>query len=149
MKTYIFDLDGPRTAHMIVGFAEAEERNGRILVDNGVVQVIRNILDDLQAERHVVLMTARPERMRAIMSQWLHRWGVRYDFLAMRAESDIRPIYQFKEEVVRRHVESGYKVLGVFEDNPATAKDFEERLGVPVVSVRDGASGWRDEEDTE
>ena len=85
----------------------------------------------------VVLLTARPAWVRKQTLAWLHRYGLRWDLLAMRGPSDHGSARDFKRRSVRELRAAGFEPLLSFEDDRRNVTMFHEE-GVPTVYIHSG-----------
>lgn len=85
----------------------------------------------------VVLMSGRSEACRADTETWLHRHGIHYRALHMRAASDNRKDAVVKRELFDRHVRGQYNVLGVLDDRQQVV-DMWRSLGLTCLQVAEG-----------
>ncbi len=81
---------------------------------------------------YVVVITGRPERMRACTEEQLRSYGVEYKALYMRPDGDRRQDPLYKADAVIALRRSGVEVIVHFDDNPETAKALNA-LGVDAV----------------
>jgi hypothetical protein len=101
------------------------------------IEEVGRLLSLLDSSLVVVLLTARPIRVRPQTLAWLERYGVRWDLLIMREEPDFGLGHEFKRRSVRRLRESGYDVRLAFEDDRRNAAMFREE-GIPCVYIHSG-----------
>lgn len=105
--------------------------------DDVVIEEVERLLSLLDASLVIVLLTARPVRVRPQTLAWLARYGVRWDLLIMREEPDYGLGHEFKRRAVRRLRESGYDVRLAFEDDRRNAAMFREE-GIPCIYIHSG-----------
>ena len=91
----------------------------------------------LAPELIVVLLTARPARVRTATLGWLDRHQLRWDLLVMRKDGDRRPARHFKQEAVRGVRERGMDVALCFEDDLRNVEMFRSE-GIPTLYVHSG-----------
>ena len=103
-------------------------------LDGTLADVSARLLELLDPELVVVLLTARPTKTRKDTVQWLRRHGVRWDLLVMRAPRDFRPSPEAKLEAVRalRHV--GFDLRLALDDDARNAAMFRSE-GIPCVEL--------------
>ncbi len=80
----------------------------------------------------IAITTGRRESMRKCTVEQLNSYGVQFDLLLMREDSDVRPDREVKLDLLRRV--KGL-VLAHFDDNEDTAR-FLKRHGFEVVLIR-------------
>ena len=83
---------------------------------------------------HVLLLSGRDSKARALTEVWLEGFGVPHTYLWMRPEGDARPDTQVKRELFDEHVRRQYHVIGVYDDRPSVVRMWE-RAGLPVNHV--------------
>ena len=104
--------------------------------DQPIDEIVR-LVSLLDPSLVIVLLTARPVRVRPQTLAWLERFGVRWDLLIMREEHDGGLGDEFKRRSVRRLIESGYDVRLAFEDDRRNAAMFRAE-GIPCVYIDSG-----------
>lgn len=87
----------------------------------------------------VLVVTARKFAWRYHTMVWLHEHQVPYDELYMRADSDGRPDYEVKTDVLRNLRADGYRPVHAWDDNPSVIALWRQQ-GIPVTVV----PGWDD-----
>lgn len=88
---------------------------------------------------HPIVITGRPERMRAETKEWIDsQTSVTDDYkLFMRPEGDKRPDHEIKQEIYKTHIEPFYNVKLVFEDRSSVVKMWRS-LGLTCWQVAEG-----------
>jgi hypothetical protein len=97
------------------------------------------LLDALDRDVTIVLLTGRPSRLRDLTVNWLERHGVAWDLLGMRPDDDRSPAANFKRRAVDALRGLGWEVELAIDDEPAVA-DAYERAGIPCFRVAFGRS---------
>jgi hypothetical protein len=105
--------------------------------EDPLVEQIARLVELLDRDLLVVLLTARPTKVRAVTVDWLGRHGVRWDLLVMRADGDFRPSQQAKREAVRALKSVGFDLRLAVDDDPRVAKMFRAE-GVPCLELHSG-----------
>lgn len=96
------------------------------------------VLTELLASGHtVVLLTARPVRVRPTTLDWLARHDICWDLLIMRGHDDPFSSARFKRGALEALERRGLDVRVVFEDDPRNVSMVRE-LGLPCVYVHSG-----------
>ncbi len=108
--------------------------------DDPLVHEVHVLLDLLDPELMVVLLTARPARVFDETLAWLARYEVRWDLLVMRPERDGRSARDFKRDVVRQLRSAGYELRLAFEDDRRNVSMLHDE-GVPCVYLHSGYYG--------
>jgi phosphoglycolate phosphatase-like HAD superfamily hydrolase len=93
----------------------------------------------LDASFRVVLLTARPIRVRPQTLRWLteHADAVRWDLLIMRDEDDWGSSRSYKAGVLRDLHGLGFDVQLALEDDPRNVEMFR-KAGVPTIYIHSG-----------
>lgn len=105
--------------------------------DDEVIHELARLLSLLSPELHVVLLTARPLRVRPQTLVWLDRHELRWDLLCMREDHSRLEAWQFKQRTVGELREHGFDLQLAFEDDRRNADMFHEQ-GVPCVYIHSG-----------
>lgn len=93
--------------------------------DDEVIEAGRQGLAAAALQGPVVLLTGRPERLRALTEEWLARHGLSADSIVMRPDSDRRPARVFKREAL--DALGGPTGVGlVVDDDPEVAQALHE-----------------------
>lgn len=119
-------LTGPRKNWD--AFFEAADRDPPLA---GTIALVR-ALDPALA---VLLITGRPAWTGEMTIDWLARFDVRWDLLALRPDNDRRPAVTWKGEVVDVLVKAGWELTLAIEDDAAAVKAYTRR-GIPTVELR-------------
>jgi beta-phosphoglucomutase-like phosphatase (HAD superfamily) len=102
-----------------------------------LVAEMHRLLELLDANLTVVLLTARPLRTRAETVAWLERYDVRWDLLVMRTDADHQPSHQFKRHAVEELRVVGLDPVLAFEDDKRNVAMLRA-LEVPCVYIHSG-----------
>ena len=103
-------------------------------VDDPLIDQIARLLELLDPELVVVLLTARPTKTRKDTIQWLRRHRVRWDLLVMRANRDFRPSPEAKLDAVRALRAVGFDLRLALDDDARNAAMFRSE-GIPCVEL--------------
>ncbi len=85
----------------------------------------------------MVILTARPLRLREVTQSWLGIHGVPWHLLIMREEEAWSGSTDFKAEQVDLLVDRGFRLRLAFEDDPRNAAMYRGR-GIPCVYIHSG-----------
>lgn len=85
----------------------------------------------------VVLLTARPDRVRPQTLDWLARHPVRWDLLVMRDEFDWTSSHTFKRTELRALQARGFEVRLAVDDDPKNVEMYR-RADVPALYFHSG-----------
>jgi hypothetical protein len=98
----VVDIDGVLSdAVSRQHYIESPRRDWRAFFDacgdDPVIEEVKVLLDLLDPALHVVLLTARPERVHHLTEAWLGHYGIRWDLLIMRPWGDYDMARYFKQ----------------------------------------------------
>jgi HAD superfamily, subfamily IIIB (Acid phosphatase) len=105
--------------------------------DDPVIEEIARLLELLDPSLAVILLTGRPQRVQPQTLAWLHRYGLRWDLLVMRARGDYGQVTEFKASVVAQLRSRGFDLRLAFEDDPSNHAMYVA-AGVPCVYIHSG-----------
>jgi beta-phosphoglucomutase-like phosphatase (HAD superfamily) len=103
-------------------------------LDDPLIDQIARLLELLDPNIVVVLLTARPTRTRKDTVKWLGRHGVRWDLLVMRGPRDFRPSPEAKLDAVRALRGVGFDLRLALDDDARNAAMFRSE-GIPCVEL--------------
>jgi hypothetical protein len=104
--------------------------------DEPIAEVAR-LLEVLDPTLAVVLLTARPLRVRPQTLEWLDRHRLRWDLLVMRPDDGPTASSDFKRSVVVQLRHDGLDLRLAFEDDRRNVAMFHGE-GVPCVYIHSG-----------
>ncbi len=138
----VIDLDGVLSdAVSRQHYLEAPRRDWRAFFDacgdDPVIEEVRVLLDLLDRDLRVVLLTARPERVHPLTEAWLRRYHIRWDLLLMRPYGDYDLSREFKEASVWDLRQYGFELRLAIEDDRRNVEMFRAE-GVPCLYVHSG-----------
>jgi phosphoglycolate phosphatase-like HAD superfamily hydrolase len=141
-KAVIFDIDGVLSdAAGRQHFLERGRRDWTAFFeacgDDPVIEEVARLLELLDADLKIVLLTGRPLRVRPQTLAWLERYGLRWDLLVMRDRGDYSHVTYFKQEVVEDLRAAGFDLRLALEDDPSNHAMFV-RQGIPCVYIHSG-----------
>jgi hypothetical protein len=141
-RTVVFDIDGVLSD--ATGRQHFLERGGgdwdsffEACGEDPLVAEIARLLELLDRDLQVVLLTGRPLWVRPQTVAWLKRFSVRYDLLVMRDRGDYARVTIFKRHTVERLRRFGFDLRLAFEDDPQNREMFEDE-GVPCIYIHSG-----------
>jgi hypothetical protein len=105
--------------------------------DDPVIEEVRVLLDLLDPQLTVVLLTARPQRVGTTTQAWLARHAIRWDLLVMRPSEGHELAREFKRVAVRELRSFGYELRLALEDDRRNVEMFQDE-GVPCVYLHSG-----------
>lgn len=138
----VVDLDGvlsdaARRQH----YLEAPRRDWRRFFDacgeDEVIEEVRVLLELLDRDLGIVLLTARPERVHPLTEAWLRRYRIRWDLLVMRPFGDYDLAREFKEASVWDLRAYGFELRLAIEDDRRNVAMFRAE-GVPCLYMHSG-----------
>lgn len=105
--------------------------------EDQVIDEVARLLDLLDPTLGVVLLTARPLRVRPQTLGWLDRYRLRWDLLVMRPMGEYSAARHFKRDVVDDLRSVGFDLRLAFEDDQRNV-DMFHAAGVPCVYIHSG-----------
>jgi beta-phosphoglucomutase-like phosphatase (HAD superfamily) len=105
--------------------------------DDPLVEEVACVLSLLDPSLQIVLLTARPQRVRPQTLAWLKRYELRWDLLIMRDYGDYSAAREFKRWTVRELRDEGFELALAFEDDRRNLEMFRAE-GVPCVYIHSG-----------
>ena len=105
-----------------------------------VVAHVARLVECLDESLLVVLLTARPVRVRDKTLAWLAAGDLRWDLLVMREDGDFRPSPDAKRDAVRALLGVGFEIRLAVDDDPRNAAMFEAEA-IPCLYVHSGYYG--------
>ena len=141
----VFDLDGVLAdargrQHYLAGLRRDWDAFFEACGEDPLVPEVARLLEVIDSSLVVVLLTARPARVRRQTESWLDRYGVRYDLLVMREHGDYMAADRFKQAETRALRDYGFDIRLAVEDDPCNLEMFE-REGIPCLYVHSGYYG--------
>jgi len=138
----VVDIDGVLSdAASRQHYIESPRRDWRGFFDacgeDPLIEEIKVLLDLLDDDLHVVLLTGRPSRVAQLTVAWLTRYEIRWDLLIMRDWGDYAMAREFKQEVVWTLRDRGLTPVLAFEDDRRNV-DMFRRENVPCVYLHSG-----------
>jgi len=105
--------------------------------EDPLVQDVVPLLELLDRDLRIVLLTGRPTRVREQTFEWLKTHKLRWDLLVMRPRGDYSAARSFKQATVPELRSAGLEPVLGFEDDLRNAEMFRES-GVPCVYIHSG-----------
>jgi hypothetical protein len=138
----IVDLDGVLSdAAARQHYLESPRRDWRSFFDacgeDPVIEEVKVVLDLLDPDVRVVLLTARPQRVHHLTEAWLHRYRIRWDLLLMRPWGDYDLAREFKQASVHDLRAYGFQLRLAIEDDRRNVEMFRAE-GVPGLYIHSG-----------
>ncbi|HTV11544.1 MAG TPA: hypothetical protein VME20_06745 [Acidimicrobiales bacterium] len=138
----MFDLDGVLSnaasrQHFLKGPRPDWEAFFAASVEDPLIGEVAALLGLLDTRLGIVLLTARPARVRAQTMDWLTRHGLRWDLLVMRRDGDYRPARNFKQAALRDILSRGFELKLCLEDDLRNVEMFRDE-GVPSLYIHSG-----------
>jgi len=140
--TVVFDMDGvlsnASTRQHYIDFPYPDwDAFFRACGDDALIDEVARLLDVIDAEHRIVLLTARPMKVQPQTLGWLERYGLRWDALIMREFGDYMAARVFKQRTVHELRGRGFDLRLAFEDDPRNVHMFHSE-GVPCVYIHSG-----------
>ncbi len=138
----VFDMDGvlsdaSRRQHYLDRPFRDWEAFFQACGDDDLINEVARLLEVLDPDLRVLLLTARPQRVRDQTLAWLQRYGLRWDVLVMRDWDDFGSSRSYKQRVVGEFREYGFELRLAFEDDRRNVDMFHAE-GVPCVYIHSG-----------
>ena len=105
--------------------------------DDPLIEEVARLLELLEPDLRIVLLTGRPIRVQPQTLAWLERYELRWDVLIMRDFGDYSAAREFKEWTVEELRQAGLDPVLAFEDDRRNLEMFRAR-GVPCVYIHSG-----------
>jgi len=105
--------------------------------DDPVIAESARLLELLDANLTVVLVTGRPRRVEPHTVTWLNREGLRWDVLITREFGDYSGVDEFKRGVLHDLRSYGFTIMLALEDDPKNHAMYIGE-GVPCVYIHSG-----------
>ena len=105
--------------------------------DDDVIEEIRVLLELLDPDLRVLLLTARPERVHPLTEAWLRHYKIRWDRLVMRPYGDYDVSREFKQAAVRDLRRAGYDLRLAIEDDQRNVAMFRAE-DIPCIYLHSG-----------
>ena len=140
--TVVFDLDGvlsdaTRRQHYLEWPRRDWETFFEECGEDELIAEVARVLECLDHELRVVLLTARPIRVQRQTLGWLDRYDLRWDLLVMRDWGDYMAAPSFKRLTVHELRDYGFDLRLAFEDDQRNVDMFHDE-GVPCVYIHSG-----------
>ena len=105
--------------------------------DDPLIEEVARLTELLDPTLRLVLLTARPVRVRPQTLAWLERYGLRWDLLIMRGAGDYLASPEFKRDTVYELRHYGFDLQLAFEDDRRNVEMFHSE-GVPCIYIHSG-----------
>lgn len=141
-RAAVVDMDGVLSdAVSRQHYLEAPRRDWKAFFDacgdDPVIDEVKVLLDLLDPDLRVVLLTARPERVHPLTEAWLHRYEIRWDLLVMRPWGDYEQAREFKQSSVWDLRAFGFELCLAIEDDRRNVDMFRGE-GIPCIYFHSG-----------
>ncbi len=141
-RAVVVDIDGVLSdAANRQHYLEAPTRDWRAFFDacgdDPVIEEMKVLLDLLDPELQIVLLTARPGRVHEITEAWLRRYKIRWDLLLMRTEGGRTLAREFKHGAVLELRDFGFELCLAIEDDRRNVEMFRG-AGIPTLYHHSG-----------
>ena len=138
----VIDIDGVLSdAVSRQHYLESPRRDWRAFFDacgdDPVIEEVKVLLDLLDRDLLIVLLTARPERVHPLTEAWLAHYEIRWDLLIMRGWGDYEVARDFKQSTVWELREAGFELRLAIEDDRRNVEMFRAE-GIPCLYKHSG-----------
>jgi phosphoglycolate phosphatase-like HAD superfamily hydrolase len=140
--TVVFDMDGvlsdaTRRQYLVERPRRDWDAFFEACGEDELIDDVARLLDVIDASRRIVLLTARPVRVRPQTLGWLERHHLRWDLLIMRDWGDYGAARHFKRATVDELRAFGFEPELAFEDDRRNV-DMFHAAGVPCIYIHSG-----------
>jgi hypothetical protein len=138
----VFDLDGVLSdaasrQHFIDGRRRDWDAFFAACGEDRVIEEVARLLELLDPDLAIILLTARPALVQPQTLAWLKRYGLRWDLLIMRDLGDYGASRLFKRRSVQELRDAGFDLQLSFEDDARNVAMFRQE-GIPCVYIHSG-----------
>ncbi len=138
----VFDIDGVLSdaagrQHYLERGRRDWDAFFRACGDDPLIDEVARLLELLDAELRIVLLTGRPISVQSTTMAWLTRYELRWDLLVMRDFGDYQAATRFKQRSVAELRAHGFDVRLAFEDDRRNVAMFHGE-GIPCVYLHSG-----------
>jgi phosphoglycolate phosphatase-like HAD superfamily hydrolase len=138
----VFDMDGVLSdAATRQHYLEAPRKDWDAFFaacgDDELIDEVARLLEVLDDDLRIVLLTARPMSVQAQTLGWLDRYHLRWDLLIMREFGDYQASTSFKRRSVDELQAYGLDLRLAFEDDRRNVDMFHAE-GVPCIYIHSG-----------
>ena len=105
--------------------------------EDALIEDVALLIDLLDRDLVVVLLTGRPLRVQPQTIEWLERHEPRWDLLVMRPRGDYSAALEFKRQTVKDLRGSGFDLRLAFEDDVRNQEMFRAE-GLPCIYLHSG-----------
>jgi phosphoglycolate phosphatase-like HAD superfamily hydrolase len=141
-RTIVFDMDGVLSdaagrQHYIEYPFPDWEAFFHACGDDELIAEVARLLDVIDDDHRIVLLTARPIRVQPQTLAWLARYQLRWDVLIMREYGDYMAARVFKQRTVSELRRREFDLRLAFEDDPRNVHMFHTQ-DVPCIYIHSG-----------
>jgi hypothetical protein len=138
----VFDLDGVLSdavgrQHFVKGSRRDWDAFFAASGEDPLIAEVARVLELLDADLRIVLLTGRPIKVQPQTVAWLDRYKLRWDLLVMRPYGDYTAARSFKRTSVAELRAYGMRLELAFEDDRRNLEMFRAE-GVPCVYIHSG-----------
>ncbi|HXY28966.1 MAG TPA: hypothetical protein VEH82_11880 [Acidimicrobiales bacterium] len=145
-RAVVFDMDGVlsdaagRQRFLYAGGRPDWDAFFEACGEDPLIDEMARLLELLDRDLQIVLLTGRPLRVQPQTLRWLKRFALRFDLLVMRDQGNYARVSAFKRRTVHQLRAYGFDLRLAFEDDPRNRAMFETE-GVPCVYIHSGYYG--------
>ena len=138
----IFDIDGVLAdaagrQHLLTPPKRDWEEFFSACGQDPIIEEVTRLLDVIDPNLKIILLTGRPVRVRPQTLDWLERFNLRWDLLIMRDFGDHSAATSFKEVTVNELKKRDFKLLLALEDDKRNLEMFNYN-DIPCVYIHSG-----------
>ncbi len=142
--TVVFDMDGVLSdaagrQHYLEGENGWQDWDSFFAAcgEDALIGEVARLLDVIDDDHRVVLLTARPLRVQPPTLSWLARYDLRWDLLIMRNVGDFGSSRDYKRRSVGELRAYGFDLRLAFEDDKRNVHMFHDE-GIPCIYIHSG-----------
>ncbi len=141
-RSVIVDIDGVLSdASTRQHYLESPRPDWRSFFDacgeDLVIDEVKRLLDLLDPELTVILLTARPHRVHHLTEAWIRHYKIRWDLLVMREFGGYEIASDFKQGSVHDLRRYGFDLEMAIEDDPKNVAMFRHER-IPTLYIHSG-----------
>lgn len=137
-RAIIVDIDGTLSnsdhREYLLNHGRRDEYFDQVSYDD-LNEWCKDLIDRYKQDHVVLLLTGRPERVRAETVNWLDLHNVHYDALIMRGEDDCEQGFIYKQKILQTRLEPNFDVKMIVDNDPDICEAFRN-LGIPALEYQ-------------
>jgi uncharacterized HAD superfamily protein len=102
--------------------------------DKPIKEVIK-LLNNINPEAHVLLLSTRWERLRSVTEDWLEDNSVDYNEMILKPDERRCRAHEFKREVTQKLLDEGHEIIMAIDDSTDNCKMYYD-LGIAALQLK-------------